>query len=124
MKQLWIITLFLTILSACNNKKAEVAGDKTTTEKTDIKPPDDGRGSKDKEIVSEGWPEKDRNDFLSNCISEGVKNMPDTERVTRYCNCMLEKMEGEYPDVNKASTLSSEEINDLMMKYRDGCLQK
>jgi hypothetical protein len=122
MKQLLTVLLSLTILAACNNKKAEVAGEKTSTEKTDIKPPDDGKGSKDKDAMTTGWPEKDRNDFLSSCINEALKNIPDSNKVTRYCSCMLEKMEGEYPDVNKAATLTTEEISAMMTKYRDGCL--
>jgi hypothetical protein len=123
MRKLLSLLLAVSILASCNNKKP-ATGDNTktdTTKKEDVKPPSD---MGNKEATATGWPEKDKNDFMTSCVDEAVKNVSDRTIATNYCSCMLDKLEGEYPDVNKAAALTSEEVGEVMKKYRDGCLAK
>jgi type III secretory pathway component EscV len=128
MQKLLVLLLAAGLITAsCNNKKAENKDDKDKTEKDGTK---DETKDKDKEnkdtektTTTTGWPQKDRDDFMSSCVREAVKNNNDEPLSQRYCQCMLEKMEAKYPDVNRAAQLTDQEIADVMMEYRDGCLK-
>ena len=130
MKKLFILFMAFGLLTACNNKKAK-EGDKTTKDsidKKDTKEAKDNMGDGDKttDVTTDntvtGWPQKDKDDFLTSCISEAVKASDNRPLSETYCECMLSKMEMKYPDVNKAATLTDDEIQQVMMEYRDGCL--
>ncbi len=124
MKKLLTLLLAAGILASCNNKKAgtEKTEKDTTKTTTDVKPPADM--GKEPTTTATGWPEKDRNDFLTSCVDEAVKNINDRTVASTYCSCMLSKLEAEYPDVNKAASLTTDEVTAVMQKYRDGCLAK
>lgn len=123
MKKLLTLLLAAGILASCNNKKAGAEkSDKDTTKTTEVKPPADM--GKEPTTTATGWPEKDRNDFLTSCVDEAVKNVNDKTVATNYCSCMLSKLEAEYPDVTRAAALTTDEVTAVMQKYRDGCLAK
>jgi hypothetical protein len=126
MKKLFILLLAGSMLASCNNKKAstEKTSKDTTTNTTDVKPPSDMGKVDPTTTTSTGWPEKDRNDFLTSCVDEAVKNVNDRTLASNYCSCMLSKLEAEYPDVTKAAALTTDEVTVVMQKYRDGCLGK
>jgi hypothetical protein len=54
------------------------------------------------------WPEKDRNDFVSSCVASASKL--GQEKATKYCNCMLLKVEAKYPNPNDSGQLTVEEM--------------
>ena len=127
MKKLLILFLAFGLLTACNNKKGK-EGDKTakdTTENKDGKEPVGDKTTditKDNDNTTTGWPQKDRDDFLTSCISEAVKASDNRPLSETYCECMLGKIEAQYPDVQKAGELTESEIQDFLAKYKDGCL--
>ncbi|HRF17172.1 MAG TPA: hypothetical protein PK977_03355, partial [Chitinophagaceae bacterium] len=71
-----------------------------------------------------GWPQSEKDSFISSCVREAMKGGRSREVASSYCQCMMEKMEAEYPDINKAAKLTNDEIEKVMMKYRDGCLSQ
>lgn len=132
MKKLLILFLAVGMLTACNNKKGK-EGDKTDKDTTTVTKDKDTKDADGKEPEGDkttdktddtvtGWPQKDKDDFLTSCIAEAFKSSQDRPLSEHYCECMLGKMEIEYPDVNRAATLTTEEIQAVLLKYRDGCL--
>ncbi|HRE38256.1 MAG TPA: hypothetical protein PK092_07415 [Chitinophagaceae bacterium] len=145
MRKLLMILMAFSLLTACKDKK-EADAKKTETKSADDyrsgdnKTGDDNKGNDDKEKsgVSEdnnktdntnnfsgsGWPQSEKDSFISSCVREAMKGGRSREVASSYCQCMMEKMEAEYPDINKAAKLTNDEIEKVMMKYRDGCLSQ
>ena len=151
MKKLLLFLLALTLLTACKNnkggaeKKTETKSvddyrsgeEKTKDEKTkteeNMEPQNNGddltTGEKndngDKTNTGAGgWPESEKSGFITSCVREAMKNGNSRSVATSYCQCMLEKLEATYPDINEAATLSDKELERVMMKYKDGCLNQ
>jgi len=123
MKKLLILFLAFGLLTACNNKK-DKDGDKTTkdtTENKDTKVTTDGDKTTDDNTTT-GWPQAKRDEFLTSCIAEAFKASENRALSETYCECMLGKIEEQYPDVTKAEALTDTEIQDFLAKYKDGCL--
>lgn len=76
----------------------------------------------DRKSSVSGWPQNERDDFITECVRSAVKNGQRKAVASSYCECMLEKIEALYPDINDAGRLSKSEIERVMMKYRNGCL--
>ncbi len=145
MKKFLIILLAFSLLTACKDKK-EATTKKTESTSTDDyrsgdnKTGDDKKGNNDKDNggVSDdnnktdndtnfsggGWPQNEKDSFISSCVREAMKGGRSREVASSYCQCMMEKMEAEYPDINKAAKRTNDEIEKVMMKYRDGCLSQ
>lgn len=145
MKKLLVILMAFSLLTACKDKK-EADAKKTETKSADDyrsgdnKTGDDNKGNDDKEksgvsddknktdnntnFSGSGWPQSEKDSFINSCVKEAMKGGRSREVASSYCQCMMEKMEAEYPDINKAASLTNDEIEKVMMKYRDGCLSQ
>ena len=67
------------------------------------------------------WNSKDRNEFLTNCIS-AAKSLGE-EKATKYCECMLFKVEKKYPNSADAAEITEEVMNKPeWQKMIKGCL--
>lgn len=69
------------------------------------------------------WPQVERDGFIKNCKKNAIKAGTSQLIAQNYCECMLDKMETLYPDVNEAAKLSEEKIGEIAIKYREGCLK-
>ena len=47
------------------------------------------------------WTEKDKSDFFAGCMNNAVTNK-DIPNPKTYCNCLLQKIVGKYPNANDA----------------------
>ncbi|HMU47747.1 MAG TPA: hypothetical protein PKC72_15355 [Chitinophagaceae bacterium] len=55
------------------------------------------------------WPSSERYSFIAECINSAKPALSqDTARF--YCYCMLEKVEGKYPDIAEASKITDDEL--------------
>lgn len=89
---------------------------------------EDGNSKADVESItgqddSEGWPQNERDGFMSNCVREAVKAGRSQAVSQRYCDCMLGKIEGMYPNINDASKLNDKDIKRITDKFAPGCLK-
>ena len=106
--------------------------DKKTTEEVkekdqsgDDEVTNDKRDTEDNNMKSAGgWPESEKSSFISSCVREAMKNGNSRQVSTSYCQCMLEKLEAMYPDINEAAQLSETELERVMARYKDGCLNQ
>jgi hypothetical protein len=149
MKKILIVLMALSLVIACKNdknagsKKTETPAaddyrsgtdnkDKKTTE--EVKEKDNSGGD---ELIEEkrdnddnnmksagGWPESEKTSFITSCVREAMKNGNSRQVSTSYCQCMLEKLEAKYPDINEAAQLSEIELEQVMTRYKDGCLKQ
>ena len=68
------------------------------------------------------WGSKDRNDFVSSCV-ESAKAGVGAEKAKTYCECMLFKIEQQYPNPNDATKLTAEDLQTPKWKaIAKGCL--
>ncbi len=100
--------------------------DKNNTNQDELD--EDGNSKADVESItgqddSEGWPQTERDAFTTNCVSAAVKAGKSRSVSQKYCDCMLGKIEGMYPDIKDAAKLSDEEVNRITTKYAPGCLK-
>lgn len=137
MKKIMIFLLAFGLLSACKSKENS-KDDKTeniSKDKIDKKTDDvDEDGNKKSDIESingqddnekiTSWPEVERKGFVSSCVRQAVNGGMDRSKATTYCECMLEKMETKYPDIQDAAKLTENDISELMTKDAAGCLGK
>ncbi|HEX4877726.1 MAG TPA: hypothetical protein VFV31_13710 [Chitinophagaceae bacterium] len=151
MKKLLLFLLAFSLLTACKNDKGGGAK-KTETQATDDYRSGDEKNKDDKTKTEEnkepqkngddlttgeknetddntnmgagGWPETEKSSFITSCVREAMKNGNSRSVSTSYCQCMLEKLEAMYPDINEAAKLSDTELERVMMKYKDGCLNQ
>ena len=72
-----------------------------------------------------GWPQSERDAFIANCVSHAMQEGTISKTVAQnYCDCMLNKMETLYPDVQDAGKLTEEELNSpAMEKMAKDCLK-
>jgi hypothetical protein len=82
------------------------------------KSPDDNQMS-----IGGGWPESEKKEFMSSCIREAVAGGNTRQLATRYCECMMDKLESLYPDIKKAATLTDQQLERIMNQYKDKCLE-
>lgn len=146
MRKLLILFLTISFIAACNNKKDDRRSTRDRDRESDdyrSRDEDKDRDSKDadykddrdkdrdresdrdrdKEVSADGWPKASRDEFISSCVREAV-NAGQTRSISeRYCECMLEKMEGLYPDVNEVERLTEDDINRVVNRYKDKCLE-
>jgi hypothetical protein len=71
-----------------------------------------------------GWPQSERDGFISSCVTNAMKQGRSRAVSQSYCDCMLDKMESLYPDINDASRLTDAQVDRIIAKYRDGCLEE
>lgn len=138
------LILFMTIglfFAACKNDKN--GKDKYSRDKDDYRKSETDTKDADKEksttdnndaktsteeqpdySVSGGWPQNERDAFITSCEREAVAAGQNKLVAQSYCECMLNKMENNYPDIKLAAKLSMEEIQQFGMKHRKKCLEE
>lgn len=88
---------------------------------------EDGNSKADIESINgqddSEWPQSERDAFMTNCVREAVKAGRTRSVSQRYCDCMLVKIEGMYPDINDAAKLNNADIKRITDKYAPGCLK-
>ncbi|MEO5946538.1 MAG: hypothetical protein ABIP79_06945 [Chitinophagaceae bacterium] len=88
---------------------------------------EDGNNKADVESINgqddSEWPQSERDAFVTNCVREAVKAGQTRSISQRYCDCMLDKIEGLYPDIKEAAKLNDADIDRLTTKYAPGCLK-
>ena len=143
MKKFLIVLLSFSLLFSCKDKK-DADKDKTENrEKDDYQKKDDDKNSDEKTAdfktdenktdenenddtnfsTKKEWPQSERDAFVTSCVREAVKGGNSRSLAQRYCDCMLVKVEGAYPDINEAARLTDKDLEDILSKYRDGCLK-
>lgn len=71
-----------------------------------------------------GWPQSERDGFISSCVTNAMKKGQSRSVSQSYCDCMLNKMEALYPNINDAALLSEAEVDRIIARYKDGCLEE
>ena len=131
MKKLLILFFATSLFVACNNnKKDDRRSDRDRDrERDDYRSRDDEKendrdrdrdadynddnkrkdDSYDKDDSrSTGWSAKDVRDFVSECVPAAAKNGLTNAQATDYCECMQQKIERQYPDINDAARIDME----------------
>jgi hypothetical protein len=74
--------------------------------------------------VAGGWPQVEKTAFITNCVTNATAGGKISRTVAQnYCDCMLNKMETLYPDIQDAGKLTEEEMNSpAMVKMAKDCL--
>ncbi|MBP8244223.1 MAG: hypothetical protein KAX45_06775 [Chitinophagaceae bacterium] len=144
MKKLLILFFATSLFVACNNDKKDDRRssrdrdkekddyrsrddeEKDDSRNTDYK--DDEKGTRDKDEdrgdtrkTSDGWPQSSKDEFVNSCVREAVKNGNTRSYSERYCECMVDKMESLYPDVEEVAKLTEEEVGEIVERYKAKC---
>ena len=114
MKKLKFLALSVILVAglafvACNDKKDEKKSDdgKKTEETTN-----EDEVTKDEEASTGGaWSEFERTQFLKSCVESFNQSSGGLDG-EKYCSCMLEKIEIEYPNYMDAQNISQAEMNE------------
>lgn len=70
-----------------------------------------------------GWPQNEKNSFMINCEKKAMASGRSRVVAQSYCQCMMEKMESLYPDINDAGKLTPAQIERIIERYKDKCLE-
>ena len=140
MKKILVLLMVLGLfIAACNNNKAG-KNQNSTREKDDYGKSDNPNKNDEKmndgntlnkvddnnnNAMMTGWPQSERDAFITNCVSHAMQEGTISKTVAQnYCDCMLNKMETLYPDVQDAGKLTEEELNSpAMEKMAKDCLK-
>jgi hypothetical protein len=71
----------------------------------------------------DGWPESEKKEFMTSCVREAVSGGNTRPVATRYCQCMMDNLESLYPDINEAAKLSKVQLEKIMNRFKDKCLE-
>jgi hypothetical protein len=140
MKKIFILLMaFGFFIAACNNNKTAKNQNSNNREKDDYGKSENRDNIDEKKneentmnkaddnnansMVS-GWPQVERDAFISNCVRTAMGNGKSRSVSQNYCDCMLNKMETLYPDIQEAAKLTDEELNSpAMEKMAKDCLR-
>lgn len=81
------------------------------------------RNNKEEEnnLSSGGWPESEREAFMTQCVKSAMKKNVSRQTATRYCSCMMENLERVRPDVNELSNMSQQDMERLTAPFTKKC---
>lgn len=140
MKQLLLAVFTTGLLFACKDSKSDKEkinrekDDYSKSGKTESTTEKAGNetGSKSSQTGSDessasssktaSWPQSERDGFLSSCEKSALKSTTDKSLAESYCQCMMEKMEKAYPDINDAVKLTRAEVEKFTNDNREDCL--
>jgi hypothetical protein len=141
MKKILVLLMALGLfIAACNNNKTGKDQKANNREKDDYGKSDntnnkdekmtDGNAVKtddgnDNNATMSGWPQSERTAFITNCVTNAMQGGTITRTIAQnYCDCMLNKMETLYPDIQDAGKITVEELNSpAMEKMAKDCLK-
>lgn len=77
-------------------------------------------------VTSSGsnWPQSEKDDFITSCVRSAMAKGKSRAVSQSYCDCMLNRIESLYPDYNDAARLTENDVNRIIAKYKDGCLEE
>ncbi len=123
-----------TSLDEANEKGGEAAGTRYGKEcmtemnistNTDDDNNSNGDADNDKSNYSVGgWPQVEKDGFMTNCEKKAIEAGRSRLVAQSYCECMLDKIETLYPDINVASKLTDSQLDRVITKYRGKCLEE
>ncbi|MEI9945384.1 MAG: hypothetical protein WDN26_14350 [Chitinophagaceae bacterium] len=124
MKRIFIVLLSISLLTACNNNPL-VKKDKTEKEDRDKEDEDEDDDYKKKKKYDDDeddedykkkkkieddddddrskWSAADEQAFLSTCLTNARNAGADEQTSQNHCNCILEKIEKKYSDLDEAN---------------------
>jgi hypothetical protein len=111
MKKLLIFLMAFTLFAACNNDKGKMSRDDRNADyrdKDDYNNNDDKNTddrNQDKNTSNEGWTERDKSKFFTECMSGFGNNQ---EMGKKICPCALEKFQKKYNSYAEVETKSNE----------------
>jgi len=105
-----------------NDDKEKNTSDYSEDDKTNTG--DDNKSVVKDNFEAEGWPQVERDSFISSCVKNAMKQGRSRAVSESYCDCMLNKMESLYPNINDAGRLTEKELDMVIGKYRDKCLEE
>lgn len=74
--------------------------------------------------VATGWPQAEKDAFISNCVTTAMSKGTSRSVSQNYCDCMLNKMERLIPDINDVAKLTQEDMESpAMEKMAKDCLK-
>lgn len=141
MKKILVLLMTLGLfVAACNNNKAGKNQNSNNREKDDYGKSDNTNKNDEKmsegntvnkvddntnNAMMSGWPQVERDAFITNCVTNAMQGGTISRTVAQnYCDCMLNKMETLYPDIQDAGKLTEEELNSpSMQKMAKDCLK-
>ena len=152
MKKLIILLIIASLFTACDSDskgKDKYDRDKSSA---DVREKDDYRNSDDKtnadskkpsvnddnsnlssktstdetdnNETATGWPQSERRGFIKSCEREAMEAGRDKLTAQSYCQCMLDKMEASYPDIEMAAKLTMQKVQEFSEKNRADCLEE
>ncbi len=129
MKKLLVFFMAVSLMTACNNNKDKgrdrdknAERNKDDYRNNDVKEADDREDEK-KENSGGSWSSLEKNAFLTNCVSEGTKGGQPEDVMKRYCSCMMDRLQGLYPDPKDAAGLTEADLQSPeMTKMATECL--
>jgi len=71
-----------------------------------------------------GWPQIERNGFINSCEKRAIAEGSDRLTAQSYCQCMLDKMEDRYPDINVVAKLTRSELTQFTIQNKADCLEE
>lgn len=73
---------------------------------------------------TKGWPAADKKGFMTTCTEAAVRGGMEQAKANSYCDCMQQKLEAKYPDVNKASKVTQQDLqSEEWMKEVQNCMK-
>lgn len=126
-------------VTACNNNKTGKNQNSNNKEKDDYSKSDNRNNNDEKKneenngsnvnnnnnSMMSGWPQVERDAFITNCVTNAIAGGTITRPVAQnYCDCMLNKMETLYPDIQDVAKLTQEDLESpAMEKMAKECLK-
>jgi hypothetical protein len=101
--QKFILILGCSICFACSNSSSEGTPSRSDSVRTK---------------TSFTWTKDDEHQFLSDCI-EHAKNQHGEDTAYIYCNCVLQQVKEDYPNLDSASAILIDSVQ--AAKYTDRC---
>ena len=97
-------------------KEAETKGGEAASNRIVLQCKEEIVGNTGNNNVAAGWPQSERETFISNCVKEAMAKGNSRSVAQNYCDCMLNKMESLFPDINDAAKITDEDLESPTMK--------
>jgi hypothetical protein len=99
-------------------KEAETKGGEAASNRIALQCKEEVVGNTDNtnNTVASNWPQSEKDSFISNCVTNAMAKGRSRPASQNYCECMLNKMETLFPDINDAAKLTDEDIKSPEMK--------
>ncbi|MEQ1678205.1 MAG: hypothetical protein ABL876_15990 [Chitinophagaceae bacterium] len=72
--------------------------------------------------ATSNWPESEKNSFLTNCEAKAVEGGGSRSVARSYCQCILNKLEAFYPDMNDVAKMTESDLERFVNRYKSECI--